>query len=256
MLTDPFNLSGKVAMVTGAGQGLGYEMALTLADAGADIVVAEINDETGEQAAADMEALGRNALFIHTDVTDAASVNGAVDTVLETFDTIDVLVNNAGIVNWDPAEDVKLDDWHRVMNVNLHGLFICSQAVGSQMLETGSGSIINIGSMSGSIVNVPQCQASYNASKAAVIHLTKSLAVEWAKRGVRVNSISPGYMATPMAQPFFEDPAYGGVWMDRIPMGRPGRPEELGPAVVFLASDASTYMTGADLIIDGGYTAA
>ncbi|MCE5326634.1 MAG: glucose 1-dehydrogenase [Planctomycetaceae bacterium] len=254
MLIDPFNLSGKVAMVTGAGQGLGYEMALALANAGADVVIAEVNDETGEKAAGDVEDLGREALFLHMDVTDAASVNAAVDAVIERFDTIDVLVNNAGIVQWDRAEDAKLEDWHRVMNVNLNGVFITSQAVGSEMLERGGGSIINIASMSGSIVNVPQCQASYNASKAAVVHLTKSLAVEWAPRGVRVNSISPGYMATPMAQPFFADPKFGGVWMDRIPLGRPGRPEELGPAVVYLASNASSYMTGADLIIDGGYT--
>ncbi|GAH85699.1 unnamed protein product, partial [marine sediment metagenome] len=153
------------------------------------------------------------------------------------------------------AEAVPADEWHKVMDVNLNGLFNCCQAVGRAMIKAGGGSIINIASMSGLVVNVPQCQASYNASKAAVIHLTRSLAVEWARHHVRVNAISPGYMDTPMARPHFEDPKFGGVWMDRIPMSRPGRPEELGPAAIFLASDASSYVTGSNLVIDGGYTA-
>jgi len=148
-----------------------------------------------------------------------------------------------------------MEDWRKVIDVNLNGLFSCCQAVGRVMIAGGGGSIINIASMSGLIVNVPQAQASYNCSKAAVIHLTKSLAVEWAGHGVRVNAISPGYMDSPMARPFFEDPQTGGLWMSRIPMGRPGRAEELGPLAVFLASDASSYVTGANVVIDGGYTA-
>lgn len=146
-------------------------------------------------------------------------------------------------------------DWRAVIDVNLNGLFFCCQAVAPAMIEQGGGRIVNIASMSGLIANRPQPQASYNASKAAVIHLTKSLAAEWAPHGIRVNAIAPGYMDTPMARPFFEDPQYGGVWMDAIPMGRPGKPEELAPVAVFLASEASSYVTGTTIVVDGGYTA-
>ena len=255
MIKDPFDLSGKVAMVTGAGQGLGREFALALAGAGADIVIPELNPKTGPEAAGQIQAMGRRALSLVTDVTDPAAVQGAADAALAQFGHIDVLVNNAGITIWGPAESVPAADWHKVIDLNLHGLFHCCQAVGKVMLRQGAGSIINIASMSGLIVNVPQAQASYNASKAAVIHLTRSLAVEWARRGVRVNAISPGYKDTPMARPYLDDPEYGGVWMDRIPMGRPGRPEELGPLAVYLAGEASSYVTGANFVIDGGYTA-
>ena len=255
MIKDPFNLSGKVAIVTGAGQGLGKEFALALANAGADIVIAERNPETGPQTAREVEALGPKALSLVTDVTDPKSVQAAVDAAVKKLGHIDVLVNNAGMTIWGDAESVPEEDWKKVLELNLNGLYRCCRAVGKVMLDKGGGSIINIASMSGLIVNVPQPQWSYNASKAAVIHLTRSLAVEWAKRGVRVNAVSPGYMDTPMARPFFEKPEYGGVWMDRIPMGRPGRPEELGPLVVYLAGEASTYVTGSNFVIDGGYTA-
>jgi NAD(P)-dependent dehydrogenase (short-subunit alcohol dehydrogenase family) len=255
MKHDAFSLAGRVAMVTGAGQGLGREFARSLAQAGADVCVAEISAETGPDAAEELRSLGRNAVFVETDVTDPASAEAAVTATVDQLGRLDVLVNNAGITIWGEAESVPLDDWRKVLDVNLNGLFYCCQAAGRAMIPAGGGSIVNVASMSGLIANVPQPQASYNASKAAVIHLTRSLAVEWAGRGVRVNAISPGYMDTPMARPYFEDPAYGGVWMNRIPMGRPGRPDELGPAVVFLASDASSYVTGSNLVIDGGYTA-
>ncbi len=256
MATIAFDLSGRTAIVTGAGQGLGREFARSLAGAGADVVVAEIDLETGRDAAAEIERLGRRTLFVETNVADRGSVEAAVDATREAFGRVDVLVNNAGITLWDDAEDVSPEDWQKVLDINLTGVFNGCQAGGRVMIEEGRGSIINIASMSGLIVNVPQAQASYNATKAAVIHLTRSLAVEWAAKGVRANAISPGYMDSPMARPFFEAPKFGGVWMDRIPMGRPGKPEELGGAVVFLASDASSYMTGANLVIDGGYTCA
>jgi len=254
MNENPFDLSGKVAMVTGGGQGLGRQFALALARAGADIAIAEINPDTGREAAGEIESLGRAACFLRTDVTDADSVERAVAKTIETLGSIDCAVCNAGIVIWGEGESVPLPDWHRVMDVNLNGVYYTCRSAGKVMIDQGRGSIINIASMSGLIVNVPQCQASYNASKAGVIHLTRSLAVEWARHGVRVNAISPGFMDTPMARPHFEDPETGGVWMPRIPMGRPGKPEELGPAAVFLASDASSYVTGANLVIDGGYT--
>jgi NAD(P)-dependent dehydrogenase (short-subunit alcohol dehydrogenase family) len=254
MAADAFDLSGRIAIVTGAGQGLGREFARALARGGADVVIAEMNPETGRDAADEIRQLGRRALFVETDVTDGASVQAAVEETRDAFGRIDILVNNAGVTIWDDAETASLADWQKVVDTNLTGVFHGCQAAGRVMIEQGKGSIINIASMSGLIANVPQQQSSYNATKAAVIHLTRSLAVEWARKGVRVNAISPGYMDSPMARPFFEDPQYGGVWVERIPMGRPGQPKELAGAVVFLASDASSYMTGANLVIDGGYT--
>jgi NAD(P)-dependent dehydrogenase (short-subunit alcohol dehydrogenase family) len=254
MIDNPFDLTGKVAFVTGAGQGLGREFARSLAHAGADVVIAELKAETGGDAAAEIESMGRKALAIQTDVTDPDSVQSAVDQAVEEFGRIDVLVNNAGITIWGEAESVPLETWHQVVNVNYNGLYYCCRAVGRVMIQQNAGAIINIASMSGVIVNVPQCQASYNSTKAAVIHLTKSLAVEWARHGIRVNAVSPGFMDTPMARPYFEDPKLGGMWMERVPLGRPGRPEELGPLVVFLASEGSSYMTGANVVVDGGYT--
>jgi NAD(P)-dependent dehydrogenase (short-subunit alcohol dehydrogenase family) len=255
MIKNPFDLSGQTAVVTGAGQGLGLEFALALANAGANVVVAEINEETGAQAEAQIQGLGREALHVHTDVREIESVEALTRRSVEHFGRIDILVSNAGITIWGAAESLPLEDWHGVVDVNLNGVYYCCRAFGAVMIGQKCGSIINIASMSGLVANVPQLQASYNATKAAVIHLTRSLAVEWAHHNVRVNAISPGYMDTPMARPFLADPKYGGVWMDRIPMGRPGRPEELGPLCVFLASEASSYMTGSNVVIDGGYTA-
>ncbi len=254
MVLEKFSLEGQVGIVTGGGQGLGKTFCHAFAEAGADIVVAEINPETGPGTVAEIEAQGRRALFVETDVRDQVSVDRMVAEALAKFGKIDFLMNNAGIVQHLEAEKVELDDWRNVLDVNLTGVFACAQAVGRHMISRRSGRIINIASMSGLIVNYPQRQASYNASKAAVIHLTKSLAAEWAPYNIRVNAIAPGYMNTAMAQPFFDDPEYGGVWIDAIPMKRPGEPEELGPVAVFLASDASSYMTGETVVVDGGYT--
>lgn len=255
MLAEKFSLEGQVAIVTGGGQGLGKVFCLAFAEAGADVVVAEINPTTGQQTVDDVARLERRALAIETDVRSRESVQNMVSAALGEFGQIDVLMNNAGIVKWCPAEEVPEEDWREVMDVNLNGLFLCCQEVGKHMIERRRGSIINIASMSGLIVNRPQDQTSYNASKAAVIQLTKSLAVEWAPHNIRVNAMAPGYMGTDMAKPFFENPEYGPHWIGAIPMKRPGKPEELGPAAVFLASDASSYVTGATLVVDGGYTA-
>ncbi len=255
MIMTKFSLEGQVGIVTGGGQGLGQAFCRAYAEAGADIVVAERNPTTGPVTVEQIEAVGRRGLFVETDVTEKSSVAAMVQRALAAFGRIDFLMNNAGITKWGPAENVSEQDWRQVMAVNLDGLFYCCQAVFEPMKAAGGGRIVNIASMSGLIVNDPQAQASYNTSKAAVIHLTRSLACEWAPHGIRVNAIAPGYMATPMAQPFFDDPAYGGRWMQAIPLGRPGQPEELTGAAIYLAAEASSYVTGAVLVVDGGYTA-
>jgi len=254
MILDSFSLEGQVGIVTGGGQGLGKVFCHAFAEAGADIVVAESNPETGAPTAEEVKSKGHDALFCLTDVREHESVQAMVDRALGKFGKIDFLMNNAGVVQWCKAENLTEADWRNVIDVNLNGLFFCCQAAGKHMIERRNGCIINIASMSGLIVNRPQPQAAYNTSKAAVIHLTKSLAAEWAPHNIRVNSISPGYMGTAMAKPHFDNPEYGGVWIDAIPMKRPGEPEELGPLAVFLASRASSYITGASIVIDGGYS--
>ena len=254
MILDKFSMAGQVALVTGGGQGIGKVLCHAFAEAGADIVVAEINQETGPATVEEIIAKGRRAVFVPTDVPVRQSVQEMADAALAEFGRIDVLMNNAGITIWREAEDVPEEEWRDLIDVNLNGLFFCCQAVGRHMIERQTGRIINIASMSGIIVNRPQCQASYNASKAAVIQLTKSLAAEWAPHNIRVNAIAPGYVGTAMAKPYFSEPKYGGVWMRDIPMGRPCEPEELGPVAVFLASEASSYVTGTVISVDGGFT--
>jgi len=244
-----FSLQDKVAVVTGGGQSLGLAVSRALHGAGAKLVIAEVNDETGSDAAEEVEGT-----FVHTDVTDPASVRDMVAMVLEEHGRIDVLVNNAGIVHNIPSEEVPDEEWLAVISVNLNGVFWCCREVGKAMLERGSGSIVNVASMSGIISNHPQPQAAYNASKAAVITMTRSLAGEWADRGVRVNSVSPGYIRTPLTELGMSKSEWAEVWLSSTPMGRLAEPHEIAPAVLFLASDAATYATGTNLVVDGGYT--
>lgn len=244
-----FSLREKIAVVTGAGQGLGLAIARALQAAGAHVVVTELNEETGQAAA---EELGTE--FLQLDVTDSSSVREMVEAVRERHGRLDVMVNSAGIAAHVPAEEMSDEEWRSMISVNLDGVFWCCREAGKMMLEQGSGAIVNIGSMSGIISNRPQAQAHYNASKAAVIMLTKSLAGEWATRGVRVNAVSPGYIATPLVQEDLEDPDLGEIWLSSTPMGRAAQPEEIAPAVVYLASDASSFATGSNLVVDGGYT--
>lgn len=244
-----FSLREKIAVVTGAGQGLGLAIARALQAAGAHVVVTELNEETGQAAA---EEIGTE--FLQLDVTDSSSVREMVEAVRERHGRLDVMVNSAGIAAHVPAEEMSDEEWRSIISVNLDGVFWCCREAGKMMLEQGSGAIVNIGSMSGIISNRPQAQAHYNASKAAVIMLTKSLAGEWATRGVRVNAVSPGYIATPLVQEDLEDPDLGEIWLSSTPMGRAAQPEEIAPAVVYLASDASSFATGSNLVVDGGYT--
>jgi NAD(P)-dependent dehydrogenase (short-subunit alcohol dehydrogenase family) len=254
---DLFKLQGKVAIVTGGAQGLGKAICFALAEAGATIVIADIQYSKAEKVTKEIsERTNVKTLAIQLDITDEVAVDKAVQTVLNEFGHIDILVNNAGIVVNEDAEKMSLKDWRKVMDVNTTAGFIVTKAVGNIMLSQGKGSVINISSMSGIIVNKPpQNQISYNVSKSGMIMLTKTFAVEWAKRGVRVNSIAPGYMKTEMVEKIqIEQPELTEQWVDFTPMGRLGNPEELGGIAVYLASDASSYTTGCIVSVDGGYT--
>jgi NAD(P)-dependent dehydrogenase (short-subunit alcohol dehydrogenase family) len=251
-LFDSFKLTGKVAVVTGGRTGIGIALAQSLAEAGARVVIAA-RDLDGCRAAAELIASnGGEAIALALDVTDRRQIEALVDEVGQRLGPIDILVNNAGICYHRDALDVPDDEWHDVFNVNVHGLWYCSQTIGRTMVQRRSGVIINLGSMSAFIVNRPQFQPAYNASKAAVHHLTRSLAAEWAPFNVRVNAIAPGYIATAMSP--VDDPKFKRYWIEDTPMLRPGRPDELGPTVVYLASDASSFVTGAVLVADGGYS--
>ncbi|HWE60130.1 MAG TPA: SDR family oxidoreductase [Chloroflexota bacterium] len=249
-----FDLSGRAALVTGGARGLGLAMAQALGQYGARLALLDLDGGAAERAAETLRQGGLEVLSLQGDVTDADQVAARVADVVEAYGSLDILVNNAGIVANVPAEEMSLRDWQRVIDVNLTGVFLVAQAAGRQMIRQGRGSIINIASMSGSIANYPQPQCSYNASKAGVIMLTKSLASEWARYNIRVNAISPGYMRTDLTAKFFQDPALIQQWLDPTPMHRPGEPPELGGLAVYLASDASSFMTGSDILIDGGYT--
>jgi NAD(P)-dependent dehydrogenase (short-subunit alcohol dehydrogenase family) len=254
-ILDKFSLKSRTAIVTGGAQGLGYAMAEAMAQAGAKIAIADINLPLAKDAAAQLKQYGTECLAVHCDVTDEASASKAVKEILDNFGSLDILLNNAGICIHENSEDVSLENWNKVMGVNLDGVFIMSKAVAPWMMDHKQGAIINISSMSGMIVNTPQNQASYNASKAGVIHLTRSMATEWAPYNIRVNTIAPGYMMTAMTKPTFdENGPMVKKWMKFSPMERPGQPDELGGAIVYLASDASSFTTGAVLVVDGGYT--
>lgn len=250
-----FDLSGRAALVTGGARGLGLAMARALGRHGARVALLDLDGPAAETAAEGLRAEGIAALSLQGNVTNADDVTARVADVVQAYGTLDVLINNAGIVVTATAEDMTAAEWQRVIDVNLTGVFLMAQAAGRQMIRQGRGSIINIASMSGSIANYPQPQCSYNASKAGVIMLTKSLASEWARYNIRVNAISPGYMRTELTARFFEDPEIIRQWLDPTPMHRPGEPPELGGLAVYLASDASSFMTGSNIVIDGGYTA-
>lgn len=256
MYLEKLKLDGRVAVVTGGGQGIGAACARALGEAGATVVIAELQPDRAEATAEELKALGISAEAEPLDVTDSAAVDGLAAAIIGRHGRADILVNNAGVAKSDvKAEDTSDEHWRFHMDVNLDGLFWCCRAFGRQMLTQGSGSIINIGSMSGFIVNKPQPQAFYNASKAAAHHLTKSLAAEWGAKGVRVNAVAPTYIETPLT--YFgmnESPEMYKTWLEMTPMARVGQPDEIASVVHFLASDAASLVTGAVVVADGGYT--
>jgi NAD(P)-dependent dehydrogenase (short-subunit alcohol dehydrogenase family) len=255
MYLDRFSLKGRVAVVTGGAQGIGLACVEALSEAGAYVHIADRNLKIAQEAQAAMKAKGYAAGVIEMEVTDSKQVDAAAARVMAEKGRLDILVCNAGIArSQTPAEDVTDEHWLNVIDVNLNGLFWCCRAFGKTMLAAGRGSIINIGSMSGFIVNKPQQQAYYNASKAGVHHLTKSLAAEWGARGVRVNAVAPTYINTPLTAHAKTNEAMMGAWIDGTPMARMGEPDEIAAVVLFLASDASSLLTGSIVLADGGYT--
>jgi NAD(P)-dependent dehydrogenase (short-subunit alcohol dehydrogenase family) len=250
------SLHGKVAVVTGAGRGLGAAAARALAEAGADLVLlgrTAAHLEKLQNELADLHGEGRKFLIVTADVADESSVQQVADRVTAELGRVDILVNNAGIASASPTLDVPLSDIRRTIDVNLIGVMLCSRIFGAKMVAQRAGSIINIGSIAGLIGEAHI--AAYSASKGAVLALTRALAVEWARYGVRVNGIAPGYFRTDLNKAALDDPEIGAKIVRQIPLQRVGRPEEIGPLVAYLASDVSAFMTGSTLVIDGGQTA-
>jgi NAD(P)-dependent dehydrogenase (short-subunit alcohol dehydrogenase family) len=256
MYLEKLRLNDRVAVVTGGGQGIGAACARALGEAGATVIVADMAADRAEKAAAELQELGIKAHPVTLDVTKSKAVDAVADKVMKDHGRVDILVNNAGVAKSDVrAEDTSDEHWRFHMDVNVDGVFWCCRAFGRHMLSQGSGSIVNIGSMSGFIVNKPQPQSFYNASKAAVHHLTKSLAAEWGARGVRVNAVAPTYIETPLtAFGINESPEMYKVWLEMTPMGRVGQPDEIASVVHFLASDAASLLTGSIVVADAGYT--
>jgi len=255
MYLEKFRLGGKTAIVTGGGQGIGLACVEALAEAGARVVIADRDVKVAEAGRAEMKKKGHEIELVDMDVTDSKRVSEVADQMTSRYGKVDILVNNAGIARSEtPAETVADEHWLDVIDVNLNGTFWCCRAFGKHMLRAKAGTIVNVGSMSGFIVNKPQEQCYYNASKAAVHHLTKSLAAEWGARGVRVNAVAPTYIETPLNAFVKSNPKMYDAWIGGTPMARLGQVEEIASVVLFLASDAASLMTGSIVLVDGGYT--
>ncbi|SEN54049.1 glucose 1-dehydrogenase [Cryobacterium sp. TMT1-3] len=249
---DVFSLEGKTALVTGGNQGLGKAFAFALAQAGAHVAIAGRSAERNAAVAVEAATAGHDFVTIQADITKDDQVARMTEEAIAGLGKIDILVNNAGTCYHAPAFDVTDDEWAAVWDLNVRALWKASLSVGAHMRTEGKGAIVNIGSMSGIIVNRPQMQPAYNASKAAVHHLTRSLAAEWAPLGIRVNAVAPGYVKTDMAP--VDRPEFQRYWVEDAPQKRFALPEEIAPCVVFLASEAASFITGSVLVADGGYT--
>jgi NAD(P)-dependent dehydrogenase (short-subunit alcohol dehydrogenase family) len=249
---DSFRLDGKTALVTGGNRGLGAAFVLALAQAGARVALVARDAERNEAMVAEAADQGYEVLAIDGDLTVDADIDRAVATTADELGGLDILVNNAGACIHNPSWQVTDEEWDTVLNLNLRALWKCSRMAGRHMADHGGGVIVNVGSISAMIVNRPQWQPAYNASKAAVHQLTKSLAAEWAPLNIRVNALAPGYVKTDMAP--VDRPEFHRYWIEDTPQQRFADPAEIAPSVVFLASDASAFMTGSVLVIDGGYT--
>lgn len=252
-----FKLNGRVAIVTGGGSGLGRAMAMALAEAGAFVTVADINEANAQKVKDEIIALGGTSLAIKVDVTNRLEVANMVDKTVKEFGALDILVNSAGVAHAALIEKMTLEVWNEVMSVNLTGVFLCCQAAAKQMIRQRRGKIINIASIAGMVIPKPKIfngGYNYSASKAGVILLTKRLAVELAEYGITANCISPGYMRTRLIQRAINDKKSFEEMINTTPLKRLGKPSDLAGVVVFLASDASNFVTGHNLVVDGGYT--
>lgn len=251
-----FCLNDRLAVITGGAKGIGRAIAEKFVVAGACVVIADHDEDAAIQTASELNAIRPDAVsHVALDVTCRDAVEHAATAIEQRYGTPHILVNNAGIVKNTKAEDTSLEDWRRVMDVNLDGVFFCAQSFGRLMIKAGRGSIVNMSSMCGEIVVQPQPQIAYNVSKAGVNLLTKSLAVEWAPHKIRVNAVAPGYTATELTLAGRSQPEWFNHWLKMTPMGRLGQPAEIANAVLFLASDAASFITGNILTVDGGYTA-
>ncbi|WP_127144490.1 glucose 1-dehydrogenase [Pelagibacterium montanilacus] len=252
---ERFGLAGKTAVITGGARGIGYAVAELCAQAGADIAIIDVLAEQAEDSAkAIAKATGKKAFAFGADLADAAAAKAVVDEAHRALGRIDVLMNCVGIGPNTEVLDIPAEEWAQVMNVNVNAQFYVGQAVARKMADAGGGSIVAIGSNSGFIVDRPQPQAHYNASKAAVHQMVKSMAIELAPKNIRVNAVAPGYVITEMTKRGMSNPEWLDIWVEATPMGRLGKPEEIANVMVFLASDAASYMTGSIVLADGGYT--
>lgn len=255
MYLEKFNLKDQVAVVTGGARNIGLESATALGEAGAHVVITDIDELAGHAALAKLSSKRIDASYYNMDVTNSSQVNAVADQIEARWGRIDILVANAGICYNTAAEDIEDDEWLRVMNVNLNGVFYCDRAFGKKMLNNPrGGKIINIGSISGLIAAKPQPQCHYDASKAAVHMLTKSLAAHWSSRGVRVNAIAPSYIESDITQKGMANSAWYDTWMEMTPTHRMGKPQEVASVVLFLASELSSLMHGSIVVADSAYT--